>query len=391
MHLRVGDTFECRVTRINDDAIEFHTADLVPRRVAHDRVKAVEFGVLYRRSALADAKWQRLLTLPRLRKNDPPTHILAGVNNDFLRGRLVSLSDDAVRFDVGDSERAIPRDRIAAIIWLQPDATARVEEAADADADPAADPVAELSADSPEPSGGPSAIADRGDVQVISTTGMSLTFAAQEVDEESIAGTSAVLGACRLPLKEVAELLMGDRRREWSVQLGYHRWKLADAPLPRAFLPDAEGKEGAGLDSALVGQPAPDFQLELAGGGKFRLADERGHVVVLDFWATWCAPCIAGLPRVARTVGEFEGVKLVAVNLQQTAAESTEALTRLELDITVALDRDGRVAAQYGASAIPYTVVIGPDGQVARVFIGTTAKSEDELRAVIKELQTPAS
>lgn len=385
MHLRVGDTFECRVTGIDAKGIEFHTADLVPRRVDHDRVKAVEFGVLYRRSALADTKWQRLLTLPRMRKNDPPTHILAGVNNDFLRGRLVALSEDSVRFVVGDSERNIPRERIAAIIWLQPEADAADEPANVARSDESPDTDAKTADAAEVPIDiGP---ADRGDVQAISTNGMSLTFAAEKVDDDSISGTSTVLGPCQLPLREVAELLLGDRRREWSAQLGYHRWNLADAVVPRAFLPDEEGKQGSGLDSALVGQPAPDFELALAEGGKFRLADERGHVVVLDFWATWCAPCIAGLPRVARTVGEFEHAKLVTVNLQQTAAESTAALNRLELELAVALDSNGRVAAQYGATAIPYTVVIGPDGLVARVFIGTTPQIEEELRAAIKELE----
>lgn len=400
MHLCVGDAFECRITGIDASGVEFHTADLVPRRVDHDRVKAVEFGVLYRRSALSDTKWQRLLTLPRMRKDDPPTHILAAVNNDFLRGRLVALSEDSVRFDVGDSERVIPRERIAAIIWLQPDETARANQAAEVDAANANGPdeppanVAPTDA-SPGADAAETAVAigpaDRGDVQAISTSGMSLTFAAEEVDDESISGTSAVLGPCRLPLKEVAELLLGDRRRAWSAQLGYHRWYLADAVVPRAFLPDEERQQGAGRDSALVGQPAPDFELALAEGGKFRLADERGHVVVLDFWATWCAPCIAGLPRVARTIGEFEQVKLVTVNLQQTAAESSAALKRLELELAVALDVDGRVAAQYGATAIPYTVVIGPDGRVARVFIGTTPQIEEELRGAIKELQSPAS
>src|SRR5689334_20599579 len=66
-----------------------------------------------------------------------------------------------------------------------------------------------------------------------------------------------------------------------------------------------------------VGKAAPEIQLPLYGGGDFSLADLRGKVVVLDFWATWCPPCVASMPHVEETAGRYadRGVMLYAVNV----------------------------------------------------------------------------
>ena len=61
----------------------------------------------------------------------------------------------------------------------------------------------------------------------------------------------------------------------------------------------------AGTESALVGKPAPDFELELIGGKKFHLSENKGKVIVLDFWATWCGPCIQAMPQIDRVTHEF--------------------------------------------------------------------------------------
>src|SRR5690606_5103148 len=139
-------------------------------------------------------------------------------------------------------------------------------------------------------------------------------------------------------------------------------WRLWDAPTPKAFLSDPAGSpDGSrGTESALVGQLAPSFELEQTDGQTFRLEDARGRVVVLDFWASWCGPCIQAMPQIDAVVAEFSAtdVQLVAVNLQEQPAAIQGALERMGLEVTVAQDHRGAVAEQYGVSAIPQTVVI---------------------------------
>jgi peroxiredoxin len=388
IYLTTGDTFRCRVTRIDEDGVSCRTAS-AEKQIPQSRVKAIDLRVApgqsavnrpafaelaaqaasdrNRPAALDREKVERLLTLPRLQRDDPPTQVLCAASGDYLRGRLLGLADDVVRFAVGDSERQFPRERIAAIVWLHPDPPEGSTPAADADA-------------------------AHNQAHAVCTDGTRITFAVKEIDQESIMGVSDVLGECTLPLDRLNELALGDRVRQATTKVAYHGWTLTPAPDPKAFqASDSPGDTGK--DSSLVGQPAPDFELALVDGSKFRLSQQKGRVVVLDFWASWCAPCVRSLPKLAQTVAAMEGtdVKLVAVNLQESRDDTKAALERMELDIAVALDRDGAVAARYGATAIPYTVVIARDGKVARVFVGAGPETEQQMQAALKELSASSS
>jgi thiol-disulfide isomerase/thioredoxin len=142
------------------------------------------------------------------------------------------------------------------------------------------------------------------------------------------------------------------------------------------------------VGSSFIGKPAPDFTLDLLEGGEFQLSEQKGHIVVLDFWASWCGPCMQSLPQVDAVVAEFaeKGVKLVAVNMQEDSTAITSALERLEIKPAVALDIDGAAAGHYQVTAIPHTVVIDANGKIARLFIGSSPESAAQLRAVLEEL-----
>lgn len=136
----------------------------------------------------------------------------------------------------------------------------------------------------------------------------------------------------------------------------------------------------------LLGKPAPQFSLDLLGGGTYALAESKGNeIVILDFWATWCGPCRQAMPILDKVSSTFhgQGVRLYAINLQENPQDIRRYLNSQKLDLTVLLDKRGFVAAQYMAQSIPQTVIIGKDGAVQAVHVGYSGNFE---AAITKEL-----
>jgi peroxiredoxin len=214
--------------------------------------------------------------------------------------------------------------------------------------------------------------------------GVRVTFRADRSADGTLSGVSDALGRCHVRTGDVDQVLFGAAIDREAARLTFQQWTLRPAAEPR--LPTDGGGSSSGTESALVGNPAPDIQLDLLDGKTFRLSETRGEVVVLDFWASWCGPCMQSMPAVEKVTSEVKarGVRLIAVNLQESPREVTAALRRLKLDLTVALDRDGSVAEKYGAEAIPQTVVIGRDGKVARLYVGGGPHVEGQLRGALE-------
>ena len=149
-----------------------------------------------------------------------------------------------------------------------------------------------------------------------------------------------------------------------------------------------------GSESPLIGQDAPDVILELLDGSEFRLSTCKGQVVVLDFWATWCAPCMQTMPLLEAAIDEFDPqqVRLVSINLEEPADHVRSVLERHDLQMTVALDIDGIAAARYQARAIPQLVIVGQDGKVQRLYVGGGADVVEQMKTAITELlESPSS
>jgi len=127
---------------------------------------------------------------------------------------------------------------------------------------------------------------------------------------------------------------------------------------------------------------APDFSLPRLDGqpGEVRLADYRGRVVVLDFWATWCPPCLAMLPMLHGLYREVHarGVEFIAINSDGGMVPRDEVLAFLAkhpFPYPVVAD-EREVGARYGVQSIPHLVVIGRDGKIARVFVGGVTRAQ---------------
>jgi peroxiredoxin len=137
------------------------------------------------------------------------------------------------------------------------------------------------------------------------------------------------------------------------------------------------------------GSDAPDFTVPLLDGGTLHLAGERGHPVVLAFWASWCEPCMAELPgvdRVSRRLTEApHRARLYAVNIEGDFAAARGARQKLGLTLPIAVDEGGVVADAYRVQSIPHAVLLDGAGRVAAVLRGP--QREDELLRAIESLE----
>jgi thiol-disulfide isomerase/thioredoxin len=371
LHLRTGDEVSIKVAKIDEQGVTFASDSTSATFVPHEQVQALELAPETPAVKILKQKKDRLLTLPRMQRDNPPTQLIRSLNGDYLRGRLQSMDDKELQVELRLSAKSVPVASVARIVWLHPEASGAAAEVL---------PPAE------HPSGRR--------VQALSTikgqkSSTHLTFFAEELADSQLSGKSDVLGQCQVDLKSIDQLLIGKAIEQAVSGLAFHQWTLKAAAEPR---PDDEGSgESEGKESALVGKPAPDVELDLLGGGKFRVADFKQQVLVLDFWASWCGPCLQTMPLIDKVAKEFadQNVRLVGVNLEEGPDRIGLTLEKLQIEMNVALDREGRMAEKYGATSIPQTVIIDRDGKVARVFVGGNSKFDEQLRDALRSVLSP--
>jgi thiol-disulfide isomerase/thioredoxin len=142
-----------------------------------------------------------------------------------------------------------------------------------------------------------------------------------------------------------------------------------------------------------VGTPAPAFELPLLHGGAIRLADLKGKVVIINFWASWCGPCVAETPRLVEWYGKHraEGLEVLGVDvLFRDSRADVEAFTKAnQVPYPVPIDEQGTITAQWLAQQLPRSYVLDRTGVVRFVRIGEL--TEDDFAAqVVPLLQTDA-
>jgi peroxiredoxin len=463
---------------------------------------------------------KQVLTVPRFQRDDPPRHVLLAANGDVLRGEIEAATDSHFGFRCGMENLTVPRERVRAVIWLQPPS----KDAAPATATPAPDappstnPLADainvrtilrqidlssalnflrsqdknlkieapdeaighrieairiggqsvadaltaicagfnlhyrLDPDNtvvlelPDTAGAPGMItktywikagglpagaaaqdalaakgvnfpkgatvdwrADSGVLNVVNTdvnqgklaavlasdfggslgapthwieltSGGRLALAVDKFAPDFIYAHQPTYGPIKIPMAQVA-VIRTTAPQPTASSRGLEDWRLVNAPEP--VIP-----EGNGDNSPLLGKDAPDFTLPKLTGGDFTLASEKGHVVVLDFWATWCGPCIKSLPGLIELAGGFpsDKVKLIGINQGEPPEQVTRFLEARGLKLSVVMDADQGVGRKYGVDAIPRTIVVGPDGKVAWEQTGYDPDGEAGAAEVIKKL-----
>jgi len=133
---------------------------------------------------------------------------------------------------------------------------------------------------------------------------------------------------------------------------------------------------------------APDFTLHAMGGPNLRLKEQRGRVVMVNFWATWCAPCRQEMPHLNRLYEKYRGAGfvLLGVNVDDDTSKAAEVAAKLGVTFPVLLDTEKSVSKLYDVSTMPSTMIIDRDGKVRYVHRGYLAGYEDNYEKQIREL-----
>ncbi|MEO8836039.1 MAG: TlpA disulfide reductase family protein [Caldimonas sp.] len=157
----------------------------------------------------------------------------------------------------------------------------------------------------------------------------------------------------------------------------------------RLALCAALGVAGATASSAIApATPAPDFALHAMGGSNLRLTEQRGRVVMVNFWATWCGPCRQEMPQLNRLYEKYRssGFVLLGVNVDDDQSKAAEVAKKLGVTFPVLLDTDKTVSKLYDVSTMPSTVIIDREGKVRYVHRGYLTGYEDNYEKQIREL-----
>lgn len=133
---------------------------------------------------------------------------------------------------------------------------------------------------------------------------------------------------------------------------------------------------------------APDFTLPSIGGPNLRLQEQRGRVVLVNFWATWCGPCRVEMPHLNRLYDKYRdaGFVLLAVNIDEDPKNAANLASKLGMRFPVLLDTDKKVSRLYDLSAMPSTMLIDRDGRVRYTHRGYRDGYEQTYEQQIREL-----
>ncbi len=140
-------------------------------------------------------------------------------------------------------------------------------------------------------------------------------------------------------------------------------------------------------EPSIAGKAAPEFAFQLE-GKPAKLADLRGKVIVLNFWATWCPPCVAemaSLNRLQRQIAA-QGGMVLGISVDDDAAAYQQFLRKHQIAFPTDRDPSKQISAEYGTLMYPETYIIRRDGRIARKIIGPQNWDSSELVGYVHSL-----
>ena len=136
------------------------------------------------------------------------------------------------------------------------------------------------------------------------------------------------------------------------------------------------------------GQKTPDFAVEhLRDGSLISLDQYKGRVVYLDFWASWCVPCLKSFPfmeALQKQYGE-KGLVVLAISLDESRDDAVAFLQKTQSSFVVGHNSSGDIATKYNVQAMPSSYLIGRDGTIQQRFFGFRTKDKEKLRKNIAD------
>ncbi len=140
--------------------------------------------------------------------------------------------------------------------------------------------------------------------------------------------------------------------------------------------------------SATVSGPAPNFTLKSLSGKNLKLSELAGNVVLINFWASWCGPCLQEMPLLNKIHNKYEplGFTVLGVNVEQNSDKARAFLAERGVDFPVLLDTKNQVSQLYDVVAMPTTVMVDRDGNMRFLHKGYKSGDEAQYREIVKKL-----
>jgi len=138
----------------------------------------------------------------------------------------------------------------------------------------------------------------------------------------------------------------------------------------------------------VIGEPAPDFTLKSRSGENVKLSELRGEVVMINFWASWCAPCRQEMPLLEDIYKKYSelGFVLLGVNVEEDSSKAAELLREIPVSFPILYDNTNEVTKLYKVVAMPTTVMVDRDGTLRYLHRGYLPGYEEEYIKQVKEL-----
>ncbi len=144
----------------------------------------------------------------------------------------------------------------------------------------------------------------------------------------------------------------------------------------------------APLQAKEANGPAPDFTLKSRDGGNVKLSELAGNVVMVNFWASWCAPCRVEMPKLNQLYNKYKdlGFVLLGVNVEEQQKPPLNFLQKRPVDFPILWDNRNEVSKKYKVIAMPTTVLVDRSGNIRYIHQGYKEGDEKKYRKIIKKL-----